>query len=139
MVRAGGDIHCGDAPAGRDGWRVMVGPIAGENDSLKFVNLCNQAIATSGDLWQFIEVNGKRRSHIIDPATGIGIEGPISASVIAPSSMQADAAATTCCLLGHHLGGQLAEELPDFEAMIVSQSVNPQEGLRYTTTSGFSK
>ena len=139
MVRAGGDIHCGDAPAGRDGWRVMVGPIAGENDSLKFVTLCNQAIATSGDLWQYIEVNGIRRSHIIDPTTGIGIEGPISASVIAPTSMQADAAATTCCLLGHQLGGQLAEELPDFEAMIVSQSANPQEGLRYTTTSGFSK
>jgi FAD:protein FMN transferase len=139
MVRAGGDIHCGDAPPGRKGWRIMVGPIAGEADALKFVTLRNEAIATSGDLWQYIEINGVRRSHIIDAATGIGIDGPISASVIAPTSMQADAAATTCCLLGHQLGGQLAEELPHFEAMIVSQGMNPTGGLRYTTTSGFSR
>jgi thiamine biosynthesis lipoprotein len=98
----------------------------------------NCAIATSGDLWQFIEVNGVRRSHIVDPTTGVGIEGPISASAIAPTSMQADAAATTFCLLGHQRGATLAEELPGFEAMIVSQSADPNHGLRYTTTTGFS-
>lgn len=138
MVNAGGDLRCGDAPPNRTGWRIAIAPMTENGPPLRVLTLSNAAIATSGDLWQFSVVDGARRSHIIDPATGLGIEGPLSVSAIAATAMDADAAATALSVLGHQRGGLLAEELTDIEVLITSQMVKDAP-IRYSVTSGFSR
>ena len=58
------------------------------------MRLKNAALATSGDLFQFVEIAGTRYSHIVDPRTGIGLTDHSQVTVIAQDCLTADALAT---------------------------------------------
>jgi hypothetical protein len=66
---------------------------------LRRILLADAAVATSGDLWQYSIVDGQRQSHILDPKTGYGVPGPLAATVIASTALDADAMATVACIL----------------------------------------
>lgn len=100
LVDAGGDITVSAPPPGRDSWTVAVpkGVINGENlmESLK---LRDKNITTSGDIFQHVEIDGVRYSHIINPKTGLGSTKMIQATIISDSGMFADAFASACTLM----------------------------------------
>ena len=98
LIDAGGDLTIGDAPRFKKGWAVKIGGLA--NSSSKTIELSNCAVATSGDLEQFLEINGRVYSHIINPLTGYGLEGRAQVSIVAENGMLADALASTCLVLG---------------------------------------
>jgi len=109
MIDGGGDIVVGDPPPGKTGWTIAVASLRnGKPDSKKtrLLTLKNAAVATSGDAFQFIEFNGKRYSHIVNPATGIGLTSRSSVTVIAPTGWQADAYASAVSVLGPVRGVQ---------------------------------
>lgn len=100
LVDGGGDVYAGLAPPGTEGWVVSLlvsKPDGRVEDSTVLV--VSKAIVTSGDAYKYIERDGKRYSHIIDPRTGYGVAGPQWATVIAASATHADALATVMCLL----------------------------------------
>lgn len=99
LITAGGDIRLGDAPPGRVGWKVAVKTfdLSGNDEIL---TLSNAAVSTSGDLHQSVEIDGVKYSHILDPATGLGLTRRIAASVIADNAKLSDALATAACVLG---------------------------------------
>jgi len=90
LVAASGDISVGDAPPGTDGWKVDIAPLPGSTKQ-RILTLKNAAVSTSGDASQFVEISGKRYSHVLDPRTGVGLEGRRSVTVIASRGTQADA------------------------------------------------
>ncbi len=96
-ITAGGDVRLGEPPPAAIGWKIGIRTIA-DRDDPKFLILANCAVSTSGDLHQFIEIDGTRYSHIIDPATGLGITRSVAATVIAPTATVSDALATACCV-----------------------------------------
>jgi thiamine biosynthesis lipoprotein len=98
LIDAGGDLTIGDAPRFKKGWAVKIGGLA--NSSSKTIELSNCAVATSGDLEQFLEIDGRVYSHIINPRTGYGLESRAQVSVVAENGMLADALASTCLVLG---------------------------------------
>lgn len=89
LVAAYGDITCGDAPPDADGWIVDIAPLS-KSQKPRTLKLVNQAVSTSGDLEQFVEIGGIRYSHVLDPKTGLGLTGRRSATVIAKKGIQAD-------------------------------------------------
>ena len=99
MVEAGGDVVVGAAPPRTAGWSVLVldADSAVRNRSSALVNV---AIATSGGSEQFVEIDGVRYSHVIDPRTGLGVTGQHVVTVIAPDAALADASATALSVLG---------------------------------------
>jgi thiamine biosynthesis lipoprotein len=106
-IAAGGDLRLGEPPPGKSAWRVGLqtfDPAAPE----EVVELSNCAVSTSGDLHQFVEIDGKRYSHILDPATGLGLTGRIAVSVIAPTAAVSDALATAACVAGPEKAEALA-------------------------------
>lgn len=111
LVQSGGDMRCGEGPRGREGWRVAMGKLREEDGEREYCWLKHCAIASSGDLFQSMEWNGKRYSHVIDSTTGYGLEGARMATVIAENSMDADACATAMCVWGPRAG------LPPFEGL----------------------
>ncbi len=120
LVAASGDIAIGDPPPGQRGWKVGITPIgARTNQVARTVLLRNAAISTSGDTEQFIELNGIRFSHILDPSTGLGLTNRIQATVIAPNATATDALATTVCISGAARGLALVDSLPATSALIV--------------------
>jgi len=98
LIDAGGDLTIGDAPKNRKGWRVEIG--GRKHPQLPVLNLANCAVATSGDMEQFLEIDGKRYSHILNPLTGIGLPDGAQATVVAPNCMIADSLASMCLVLG---------------------------------------
>ena len=120
LVAMAGDIVVGQAPPGRDDWQVAVegGVGASSQHGAPVVHLVNQAVSTSGDAQQFVEIEGVRYSHIVDPHTGLGSSRRVAATVIAPRGMMSDALATTLCLLPTEQGPRFIGPYAGVEAMI---------------------
>ena len=101
LVAAGGDIAVNDPPPGEVGWRVELAefdddptyePKPGtEKPPRTVLSLAHAAVSTSGDRWRFVEIGGVRYSHVVDPATGIGLTRRVLATVVAPDGTTADA------------------------------------------------
>lgn len=102
LVSAGGDIIAGEPPVGKRGWKIA---LLGLSDSeTEYIWLKNCAVATSGDLFQFLELGGERYSHIIDPRSCLAISEQRLVHVLAPSAMQADSLATAISVIGQEKG-----------------------------------
>ena len=99
LVALGGDVVAGDAPPGQAGWTVELIDLPGDKGGKRTLTLHNQAVSTSGDLEQFLEVEGKRYSHLVDPRTGMGTTDRAAATVIASKGIDADSLTNACCLL----------------------------------------
>ena len=123
-------------------WRVgITKPIdytTGEKSEIQQVisseNLC---MATSGNYRQFYYEGGMRRSHTIDPRTGYPVcHNLLSATVVAPSCMRADALATACMVLGTDSAMLLIQSLPETECYLI-YATETADSLAVITTSGF--
>jgi thiamine biosynthesis lipoprotein len=111
LVDTGGGMALGDPPPGRPGWRIgMIG------DSSRVLVLSNCGVSTSGDIEQFVEIDGKRYSHVIDPATGLGLTNRAMATVIAPDGLTSDALDTPICIMGAERGLKMASSQIGVEA-----------------------
>jgi arylsulfatase A-like enzyme/thiamine biosynthesis lipoprotein ApbE len=98
LVDGGGDILVSGAPPGQpEGWHISIAP---GNAGVETLNLTHCAVATSGDRYQAVAIDGVRYAHIIDPQTGLGLTRMRSATIIAPSAIEADALASAACVLG---------------------------------------
>jgi FAD:protein FMN transferase len=92
LVVGGGDMAMSNPPPGRRGWRVEIAPLdVPEAPPPQHVLLANRALATSGDVFQHLEIDGQRYSHIVDPRTGIGLTDQSLVTVIARNAFTADA------------------------------------------------
>jgi FAD:protein FMN transferase len=123
LVAVSGDLAVGDAPPGRRGWRI--GVHAGEDplDSVPAVlELTHAAVSTSGSSVQHVEIDGRRYSHIIDPATRLGLGDDETVTVIARSGLEADGLGTAISVLGPERGLALVERRPDAAALIVRRT-----------------
>jgi thiamine biosynthesis lipoprotein len=109
MIDASGDILLGDPPPGETGWKIGVAPLLKTEDAppSRYVLLSNSAVSTSGDAFQYVEFNGVRYSHIVDPKTGLGLTDQSTVVVIAKDCTTADALDTTISVLGPERGLKL--------------------------------
>jgi FAD:protein FMN transferase len=100
LVAGSGDVTVGDPPPHKKGWRVeLTGYDRPGGPPAEFVTVRNASIATSGDIFQKLEIEGVRYSHILDPFTCIGLTNVSLVSVIAETGLKADPLATTLCIL----------------------------------------
>ncbi len=100
LCDAAGNMAIGEAPPNRQGWSVGVQLPDAHNKLLdKFLMLKNIAVSTSGDVYQFVEIEGVRYSHIVNPKTGLGLTNQRQVTVVAKHAAQADWLSTACCIL----------------------------------------
>jgi thiamine biosynthesis lipoprotein len=116
LVDAGGDIAAGRPPEGLAGWKI--GIPAGDGASAS-VQVAGAAVATSGDRYRFIDFDGRRYSHIVNPFTGRGSTESHSVTVISRNATLADALASAFSVLPPDDSIDLADRLPDVEARII--------------------
>ena len=98
LIDAGGDLTLGRRPRQSKGWKIQIGGI--KHSDLPMMALENCSVATSGDSSQFVEINGRKYSHILNPRTGYGLENLTQVTVIAPNGISADSLATALSVLG---------------------------------------
>jgi FAD:protein FMN transferase len=97
LIDGGGDILAGNPPPGEAGWKVS---IEGAEELAGRLIIANGAVATSGSSARFLEWEGTRYSHLIDPRTGLGVTHPFQVTVEAPDCTTADALASAASILG---------------------------------------
>jgi thiamine biosynthesis lipoprotein len=84
------------------------------------VKLQDMAFTTSGNYFNFREVDGKKYSHTIDPQTGFPVQRQLlSASVFAADAITADAWATALMVMGHENAIELLKDHPELEAFLI--------------------
>ncbi len=162
MVDIGGHIRCfGAAPHSKDNssrqkpsperdWLIGLQdpkavkdpgfqiPGTAEADILLTLKLKEGAVVTSGDYQQFVVINGKRFSHILNRQTGSSAEGLSSVTIIADNATDADALATAISVMGAEKGLALIEKLPNTEAILIpaSAGMTSQQEDKIVKTSG---
>ena len=109
LADAGGDIVMSGAPLKQKGWLIGVNLPETTDELLnKKLQLSNCSVATSGDVFQFIEYKGVKYSHIINPLTGYGVTNLRNVTIIAKAGATADWLATACSILPIKEAMQLA-------------------------------
>lgn len=104
LLEAGGSILLGDSPPNVMSWKITI--------SEKEFNLSNCGISTSGDRFQFVEIDGKRYAHILDPRTGFGFHAPHEITVISDNATTADWASTAAYLMNEVELNNFMEKCP---------------------------
>jgi len=123
LVAAGGDIAVSGAPPGTDGWTIGIAPLLDPDAKPKrYLVLHDAAVSTSGDSEQFLEVNGKHYSHIIDPRTGMGLVGHMSVTIVAPHGLIADPLTKVVSVLGPERGLAVIEATEGAAALVVGKT-----------------
>jgi thiamine biosynthesis lipoprotein len=126
-IDAGGDLYLGGSnPEGRP-WSVGIRHPHVDRELIDVLLARDQAVCTSGNYERGPESGG----HIIDPRTGQPVTAVASVTVLAPTAMLADAAATAAFVLGPTDGLALCEQL-GLEALIIRPDLIRHEtpGLR---------
>jgi thiamine biosynthesis lipoprotein len=110
LFEAGGDIVMSDAPPGEAGWKVELVDASAEMPQR--VTLHNCAVSTSGDTVQFLEIDGRRYSHVVDPHTGVGLTTRAMSTVVAPKGIWSDALSKPAEMLPREKLDALLKEFP---------------------------
>ena len=140
LVDTGGEIMAkGNKPDGKP-WIVGIEKPADNWDSEQVVQtriaLCDKGLVTSGSTRKYVERNGKRYSHCIDPKTGYPVEHQLlSATVLADNSVWADALASICMVMGMERSLEIIEAMDGVEAYYIF--VNAEGELETFATEGF--
>ena len=140
LVDTGGEIMArGEKPDGKP-WIVGIEKPAENWDSEQVVQtriaLRDKGLVTSGSTRKYVERNGKRYSHCINPKTGYPVEHQLlSVTVLADNSVWADALASICMVMGMEKSLPLIENLDEVEAYYIY--VNERNELETFATNGF--
>lgn len=154
IIDAGGDLVAGAPPPGDLGWEVGLLSYSkqaripesrlpsGENSGNKelpparqSIRIAHGAVASSGDLFQFFEVDGVRYSHILDPRSGMALTDEGRVNLIACSGMDADALASALSVMKPEEGLKMLKQFPGAEAQIIR---NTDQGIQVWRSKGFS-
>jgi FAD:protein FMN transferase len=123
LMNAAGDIAISGALANGKPWQIGVrNPFEPDSD-FETLNLNRCGVATSGRDRRHWSRNGQPRHHIIDPHTGLPAETDvITATVVAPTVMEAEAAAKTVFMLGGEEGLKWIESDPVLAGIIILEN-----------------
>jgi thiamine biosynthesis lipoprotein len=123
MIEAGGDVVLGDPPPGKPGWIVGVCSPTTDSPPARYLTLARVAVDTSGDAFQYVEIGGRRYSHVIDPRTGMGLTDGAKVTVVAPNGLAGDPLTKVVLVLGPQRGLKLIDETPGAAAWLLRAPV----------------
>lgn len=121
VINAGGDLNV----AGRNGraaWRIGIRDPRGAGALAWLETSGDEAIYTSGNYQRYLEYEGKRYAHILDPRNGMPVQDIVSATVIHRNGARADAAATALTVAGRRRWRAVAETLGVAQVMVINDA-----------------
>ncbi|MCP4140124.1 MAG: FAD:protein FMN transferase [Chloroflexi bacterium] len=131
-VEAGGDLMASGKKDGNIPWKIGIqSPREEQPGLLSQINISNQAVATSGDYFQYYSTD-MLNHHIIDPRIGFSSPDLASVTILSGNAMQSDALATAVMVLGTDKGLKLIESIPFVDAYLITKD------LEVEASSGFS-
>lgn len=122
IVNGSGDMSTwGKQPDGKD-WMIGINDPIHRDKIFAVIPLRQGAVVTSGNYEKFVTFNGKRYSHIINPATGYPATGLSSVTVFGPSAEKANGFSTSLMVMGQKGGLELINRFPEFRCMMITDN-----------------
>lgn len=137
LLDASGDVLVGEPPPGKRGWRLAIASPVDDAPPSRVLELANASATTSGDTFQFLELNGKRYSHIVDPRTGLGLTTRLGVTIVARDALTADSLDTAISVLGVEEGKKLLAQFPGAAAFFTQVGVDGS--VKEEETEGFER
>ncbi|MEE9333733.1 MAG: FAD:protein FMN transferase [Granulosicoccaceae bacterium] len=101
LVNFGGDLHAGRAPLKQTGWIVGIEAMRKSSDAVNTIELQRGALTTSGDAQRFLQKDGIRYGHVLNPKTGWPVvDAPASVTVAGNSCTESGILSTLALLHG---------------------------------------
>ncbi|TDP03280.1 FAD:protein FMN transferase [Flavobacterium sp. 245] len=120
IINGSGDMSTwGKQPNGMS-WKIGITNPFNPEKLLAVVPLEQQAVTTSGSYEKFVVFNGKRYSHIINPATGYPATGLCSVTVFGPNAETANGLSTSLMVLGQKEGLILLEKHSEYSCLMIT-------------------
>lgn len=126
LVSLGGDVAAGDPPPGRAGWEIAIAPLGAPSGGTEVPPyaiparlLRNAGVSTSGEAEQFLQRDGVRHSHVLDPSSGAARTGRRGVTVVAAHATMSDALSTAVAVMGAERGLRLVDRTPGAAALFV--------------------
>lgn len=121
IVTAGGDTRIIGDRRGRP-WMIGIKDPRSEKAVAVTLPLDNTAFSTSGDYERYFMEGGERFHHILSPKTGKSVHSVQSVSILAPSSIEADALSTAVFVLGVEKGVGLIDSMAGVDTVIIDKN-----------------
>ena len=100
VVAGSSSVYAVGAPPDEDGWKIHVPDPVDRTRKISTVKLRDQAISTSGSYERFFELDGRRYCHVMDPRTGMPVEGVLQSTLIGSEGAMTDAISNALFVLG---------------------------------------
>jgi len=122
-VELGGEVLTKGKNSQAEWWRIGIDKPSGENLERKLsaiVSLKNSAMVTSGNYRKYLEIDGQRYSHSLNPKTGYPVKhNLLSTTILAPTAAEADAYATACMVMGLEKAKSFLEKNEQLEGVLI--------------------
>jgi len=120
IVNGTGDMSTwGKQPNGKP-WKIGITNPFHPEKLLAVIPLTKGAVTTSGSYEKFVVFDGKRYSHIINPATGYPATGLCSVTVFGPNAETCNGLSTSLMVLGKTEGLVLLDKFPDYSCIMIT-------------------
>ncbi|QHS59131.1 FAD:protein FMN transferase [Chitinophaga agri] len=119
IVNAAGDLTTWGLQPDGTPWTVGIADPDSKHHPFSYLNISNQAIATSGNYEKCIMIDRKKYSHTIDPKTGLPVTGIKSVSIISTNAEIADAMATPVMIMGVKAGMNMINQIKQIACIII--------------------
>ncbi len=132
LVNASGDLNCWGKQADGQNWKVGITNPLNKNKIFSWFDIDDRAVVTSGNYEKYVNFNGKRYTHIINPKTGYPASGIVSVSVFAQKAELADALATSIFVMGTDVGTDMINQLKGIECIIIDDKnkIHASKGIQ---------
>lgn len=144
MIEVGGEVRTAGHNSRGSAWHIgIVTPEDdpdGNNNNLQAIAMLDgrYGLATSGNYRNFYERNGRKYGHTINPATGYPAEQDVlSATVIAPTTTEADAYATALMVMGREKARTIAAEHEELAYYLIY--IDENDSIRTEQSPSFDK
>ncbi len=120
LINLGGNMRGRGLAAPDRAWRVGVRNPFDRSKLVGTVELpSGWAVATSGNYEKFVEIDGERYAHIMDPRTGRPVQGMAGVTILSRRGVEADALSTALFVVGMDEAGTILDRVPNSEALLI--------------------
>jgi len=130
VVAGSSTVYALGAPPGEEGWKIHVFDPLDRTRKISTVKMRDQAVSTSGSYERFFELDGRRYCHVMDPRTGMPVEGVLQTTLIGSDGAMTDAISNALFVVGPN-GSALLSKFEDVSALSVLTDGSAQRILKW--------
>lgn len=136
IINASGDLSAWGKQANGKSWKVAIKNPLNKDKVFSWMPIYNSAVVTSGNYEKYVEFNGKKYSHIIDPRTGYPSSGIQSVTVFTKNAELADALSTSLFVMGIEVGLDFINQLKNVECVFIDSKnkIHKSKNITFSNT-----